>query len=75
VRLEGGEVEIELAVAGLAEVERWLLAYGADAIALAPPELVARLGKHAREAARQYETPQTDASAGRTEEGTAAQNP
>lgn len=54
VERAGGEVEVGFEVAGLAEVERWLLAYGGDATAVAPPELVENVRAQLERAAASY---------------------
>lgn len=41
--LGDGSVEVSFEVAGLAELERWVLGYGADATVVAPEELVRRV--------------------------------
>ena len=41
--LGDGAVEVSFEVAGLPELERWVLGYGADAMVLAPDELVQRV--------------------------------
>jgi predicted DNA-binding transcriptional regulator YafY len=41
-------------VAGLAEVERWILSYGPGAKVLAPGELAASVAKKLREGAERY---------------------
>jgi len=38
--LNNGEVELRLKLSSLAEVERWVLSWGGDAIVVQPPELV-----------------------------------
>jgi predicted DNA-binding transcriptional regulator YafY len=60
-----GEVEVSFEVAGLAEVERWLLAYGGDATALAPAELVARVRAELERAAGTYRAPTRARARGR----------
>lgn len=52
---EGGAVVATGEVAGLAEVERWVLGYGGRARVLGPPALVARVAEKARAAAREYQ--------------------
>jgi predicted DNA-binding transcriptional regulator YafY len=52
--LGNGEIEVRLDVAGLAEVERWILGYGAEATAVEPEALVASIRRHHEEAARRY---------------------
>lgn len=49
-----GGVVLSLEVAGLAEIARWVLGFGADAEVLAPKELRERVAKAVREAARRY---------------------
>lgn len=57
VERDDGEVEVSFDVAGLAEVERWLLAYGGDATALAPEELVRRVRAEVQRAGDSYGAP------------------
>jgi proteasome accessory factor B len=52
---EQGGVILTGEVAGLAEVERWVLSYGPSATVLEPKELVERVAKKLREGAAGYE--------------------
>jgi predicted DNA-binding transcriptional regulator YafY len=51
-----GSLTLRLEVGGLQEVKRWLLYYGKEAMATAPPELVELLQRETEIMARQYET-------------------
>jgi proteasome accessory factor B len=53
--LAGGEAELSLELSSLREVERWILSWGPRARVLAPPELVERVQRLARETAQLYE--------------------
>jgi predicted DNA-binding transcriptional regulator YafY len=46
--LKGGAVELQLKLSGLAEVERWVLGWGGNAVAVRPPELVEAVQRAAR---------------------------
>lgn len=50
--LPDGGVELRLRLSSLVEIERWILSWGGEAIPLAPPELVASIGRAARRLAR-----------------------
>jgi predicted DNA-binding transcriptional regulator YafY len=52
--LEGGGLVLTLRVAGLEEVRRWILGYGADAEALEPPELRAKIAREIENLAKIY---------------------
>jgi predicted DNA-binding transcriptional regulator YafY len=51
-----GGVVLSAEVAGLAEVERWVLSYGPDAKVLAPVELASSVSRKLREGAARYRT-------------------
>lgn len=53
-RLRGGELELSLEVAGLEEIKRWLLGFGAAARVLAPTALIASMREEARAVERMY---------------------
>ncbi len=54
-RLPGGEVRLELDVAGFEEITRWILGYGSLAIVESPPNLVAAVGAELDRAIDSYE--------------------
>jgi len=45
--LKGGGVELHLQLSSLGEIERWILGWGGNAVALRPPELVASVRRAA----------------------------
>jgi len=51
-----GPVVLELEVAGLVEVERWVLGFGEHARVLEPKDLIDRLRRHAQAIAKKYRT-------------------
>ncbi len=59
-----GGLIISLEVAGLAEIERWVLGFGADAEVLAPAALVARVRDQLAAAQERYARPARRRSAG-----------
>lgn len=46
--LKGGGVELRLKLSSLVEIERWILSWGGDAVALRPPELARAVKQAAR---------------------------
>lgn len=55
--LPDGRLELRLRVAVTVELETWIRGFGVDAMVLAPPELVQRVGASLRAAAAQYPEP------------------
>ena len=53
--LPGGGVEVQMKLGSLVEVQRWILGWGADARAVAPPELVRRMRQAIAEMSAGYE--------------------
>jgi predicted DNA-binding transcriptional regulator YafY len=51
---EGGEIELRLRLSALEDVARWILGFGPQAEALAPPELREALARQVRETAALY---------------------
>jgi proteasome accessory factor B len=47
MELKKGGVELRLKLSSLAEIERWILGWGGDAVAVKPPELIASIKKAA----------------------------
>lgn len=47
IELKSGGVELRLKLSSLAEIERWILSWGGDAVAVKPPELIASIRKAA----------------------------
>ena len=52
--LPGGEVELSVELGSIEEIKRWCLSWGAHVRVLAPPELVASVGKTAAAVAKFY---------------------
>jgi len=48
IELKDGGVELRLKLSSLAEIERWILGWGGDAVPVQPPELVQSVGNSAR---------------------------
>jgi proteasome accessory factor B len=52
--LEGGGVEMEVTVAGIVEIQAWILSWGGGVEVLEPPELRAAIAESVRRAADRY---------------------
>lgn len=48
IELKGGGVELRLKLSSLAEIERWILGWGGDAVAIQPKELIDGIEKAAK---------------------------
>lgn len=58
VELEDGGVELQMRLSSLVEVQRWILGWGGDAIAIRPPELARSVSDAARRLAKAQAAPE-----------------